>query len=344
MTNSSVRGRLDVVPLLELMGAIARARKSGKIGLYSSQQSMSLTIERGVVRAVSTDDQSLRIGQVLIRLGLVTEEQIEQALALQSIASDPERVGEVLVDVSYISEDDICRAITVQMRTALNVMLDDSNRYFEFHPEVTEGEPDQCTDVTREPLVQTSTDLASSWLARFTERGDLIEVTAASIPPDPDAIGELSDDEQALVSRLLHIHRQLNVLIALRNRHARRVKRSVEWLLKHVLVQIETKQASQEQPMAIAKLVDRSNDLWTLSGLSSDACQVLLRMLNGEQRLSELREVTESDVEDTDCALHELVSAGLIKLEPAAPERERQTVGVGGGQEAPKSLIERLMP
>jgi hypothetical protein len=344
MANSSLRGRLDVVPLLELLGAIARARKSGTASFHSAQQSMHVTVEHGAVRAVSTDDPSLRIGQVLIQLGLVTEEQIEQALALQSIATDPERVGEVLVDFGYISEKDISHAMAVQMRTVLNVMLDDSNRYFEFHPDEPGGPAYPQANVTRDPLVQTATDLFEGWLARFTELDDLIEITHPARPRDPGALDELEDDEHTLVTRLLDMHRRVDVLIALRNRHAVRVKRSVEWLLKHVLMQIDQRRAARHCPQKIVQLVDHSNDVWALANLTRTARHTLLHILNGEQQLKALLEGARDQTEDPDRVIHELVSAGLITLEPAQSEYAHQSPGAGANQKATHSMAERLMP
>lgn len=56
---------------------------------------------------------SLRIGDLLVHLGLVTEEQIEHAMADQK--SSGKRLGQVLIDKGFISEDTLASALSVQL-------------------------------------------------------------------------------------------------------------------------------------------------------------------------------------------------------------------------------------
>lgn len=315
MVEPTMRGRLDVVPLLELLSALARTRKSGTLELHSGLQSMFLTIEHGSVRAVSTDDPALRIGQVLIRLGLVTEEQIEQALALQSIATDPERVGEVLVDVNYITETDISHAMTVQIRTALNVMLDDDSRYFEFSPDEETASSNALPDVSLDPLVRTVSDLARSWLARFDFDQDEFSAFA---PRENDTLEELPIEQQTLITRLLETYHRLDRLIADRNRHAHRVQQSIERLLKHVLTAIAAEQERsrpREPGESHLLLVDQQINLWTLADLTRTARHLLLYLMNGEHRRSVLASEIFPMTSNPDRAFQELISAGLITVE-----------------------------
>jgi hypothetical protein len=264
---------------------------------------------------VSTDDQTLRIGQVLLRLGLITDEHIEQALALQAVAPDPERIGEVLVDVGYISATDISHAMTVQIRTALNVMLDDDDRYFEFLPRDCDTTSAPLNDITLDPLVSTVSDLTRSWLARFEQDTGVDDCLLSS--DDVEAISQLSAAQQKLVRQLLKSHHRLTSLIEERNRHAHRVQRSIERLLKHVLMQIaRANSASHGQARNMnVLLVDEHIDSWKLTDLTRSARQVLLAVMNGESRLDALQEEIRSSTSSPERAIQELTSTGLIRLE-----------------------------
>jgi hypothetical protein len=114
---------------------------------------------------------------VLIEQGHVTEEQIEQALALQSVAADPERIGEVLVDVGHISESAISEAISQQIQSALVSVLRDRDGTFEFSPadSASDDTSQHSSRISFEPLVLNATYLADRWLAeQVPEQVDLL--------------------------------------------------------------------------------------------------------------------------------------------------------------------------
>ncbi|MFN3995461.1 MAG: GspE/PulE family protein [bacterium] len=51
------------------------------------------------------------IGQVLVEKGLVTNEQIQQALEYQKTKYPNKRIGEILVEIGFITEEDLARAL-----------------------------------------------------------------------------------------------------------------------------------------------------------------------------------------------------------------------------------------
>jgi hypothetical protein len=343
MSESAVRGRLDVIPLLELLSALARSRKSGSLRLHSSAQSVNITLGQGSVRSVTADDESMRIGQVLIRLRVVTEEQIEQALALQSIATDPERVGEVLMDVGYISEEDISQAMTAEIQTPLNVMLDDADRQFTFIPADESARVEPLCEVSLDPLVLTFIDLTEHWLSRFTKPS--FDEIATEYPLDPEALERLTDDQQELVERLIIAYHRLNCLIAEPNRHAHRVQRCVERVLKHVLLQIAEGQKSKRERKRgtdyRVQLLDREIDLWTLTDLTRSARQLLLHVLNGQTNLATLVDELSRITDHPSHAVRELVAAEIISLEADTEDKSEQEQE---SDRIDREIIFRLLP
>jgi hypothetical protein len=346
MSESTMRGRLDIIPLLELLSALARSRKSGRLRFQSSSQSVDITLEQGSVRSVSTDDESLRIGQVLMRLGLINEEQVEQALALQSIAPDPERVGEVLIDIGYISEPDISEAMTVQIQTTLNIMLDDDDRQFTFVPAGEPSEAAQLCAATLDPLVLTVVDLTEHWLSRFTQRAQ--DEIDNEYPLDREALECLTEDQQELIERLIIAYHRLERVIASRNRHAHRVQRSVKRLLKHVLVQIadgqRSRRASKRQLEYRVQLVDRKVDLWSLADLSRNARDLLMYVMNGENRLAALIERMRSTTNSPSSVVQELVSNELISFDSKPLNEPEESQEAGGKGNLSREMIYRLLP
>ncbi|MCS7253899.1 MAG: type II secretion system ATPase GspE [Armatimonadetes bacterium] len=54
------------------------------------------------------------IGELLIRLGKLSREKLEEALKLQAQSSGDKRLGELLVELGYCTEDDVVEALSIQ--------------------------------------------------------------------------------------------------------------------------------------------------------------------------------------------------------------------------------------
>ncbi|MEW6102851.1 MAG: hypothetical protein AB1630_03385 [bacterium] len=71
--------------------------------------------------------EKIRLGDLLLREGLIDEEKLNRALAVQK--ERKERVGRILVELKFISEEKICEVLSTQMNIP-KVNL--SNREFSF--------------------------------------------------------------------------------------------------------------------------------------------------------------------------------------------------------------------
>ncbi len=74
-----------------------------------------------------------RLGDYLLKRGLVTEEELEHALAYQkarTAAGEPRLLGQTLVELGYITRSELDEAVTEQI-IKLRAALQDANRYLE---------------------------------------------------------------------------------------------------------------------------------------------------------------------------------------------------------------------
>jgi hypothetical protein len=78
-------------------------------------------ITREQLKAV-LDEQELKIGEILVNSGRITEEQLETALTHQRTGSG--RLGEVLKQLGYATEEDIYWALGKMQRKIGEIMMD----------------------------------------------------------------------------------------------------------------------------------------------------------------------------------------------------------------------------
>ena len=70
-----------------------------------------------------------KIGEILVDQGKATEEQVDEALAIQK--GDPRPIGKILVSLGYISEDDLAQALGMRLNVEYVALFED-----EVDPEV----------------------------------------------------------------------------------------------------------------------------------------------------------------------------------------------------------------
>jgi hypothetical protein len=330
-----MRGRLDAAPLLELLSALRRFRKSGSLLCQSALRSIEVEIVNGQICSVSTSDPSQRIGQVLIQLGFISEEQIEQALALQTVAPDPERVGEVLVDVGFITEPAIGEAMATQIASALMVMLHDDDRELVFHVKPNDEQPSRDDHPSSDPLILVAAFLSEFWL----EQGG---VDPETIESDPDMS---LDGDRSIENRLRRAHQVLASASVDLGSDQPRVDRSLAFLLDHVQQSYDAIARNHDdlQPDTQLELVDRQVNVWEMADLTRGARAALLEMLNGAVQRSDIAAAIRESGASEERVLSELFESGLIR-QIATSESSGQSATRRGPDEEDRTFVMRFLP
>jgi hypothetical protein len=98
-----IYGYLSDLPLHILLQALTRAGQTGRLTLRTRVEEVTLVLDRGRIAAVLSSDAQLRLGQMLLQLGDISEEQVEQALALQAVTDGRRRLGQILTELGCVT-------------------------------------------------------------------------------------------------------------------------------------------------------------------------------------------------------------------------------------------------
>ncbi len=206
-------GELEDLPLQDILYVISSHGKSGLLTLQTPSHDISLKFDRGAVASVTTSDGSLKIGQLLVAQGYVTDEKIEHALGLQAVNPESTRIGDVLIEVGYVTREQIQDAVNAQLEASIFRILVQQGGTFSFEP-TSEVETDPIASGIRlESMVLNAMRMADEW-GSVHDPSVRIELTDALI--DSASINELSDDERAVVMTVLNGDTTIDV-IALRS-------------------------------------------------------------------------------------------------------------------------------
>lgn len=331
MTTEGLSGDLEALPLLDTLNVLSRHRRSGPLTLKTESDEITIRFVNGQITSVTTSDQALRIGQILLAQGFVTEEQIEQALALQSAASNPDRIGDVLVDVGHVTPEQINRAVAAQVEASLVRILTHSRGTFRYVPETPNGVSSITSVLDFEPLVMNATYLADQ---RLADRSPADSETLPEDLIDPAILERLSPDEREVMRELIDVYAELHDLAWRIGSSARSYKQAVLRLLEQAMVRIATEGHEDQQvtrrPNARyeqAHLLDENIDPWILEGAPTAAKELLLDMLNGVTGVYALAQRSEHGSDAFDHALLYLLDERLVHVEmpDGAPVEERPT-------------------
>lgn len=158
-------GDLDDFPLHDILFLLASHGKSGRLTLFTSTDEITMVLDRGRIASVSGSDESLRLGRLLVSQGVISEDQLDQALALQEVTDSRIRIGDLLVELGFVEPAQIARAVAAQFEASLFRVLIQSGGTFSFTPGDVEAADPLMGDVPIEPIVLNAVRLADEWLA-----------------------------------------------------------------------------------------------------------------------------------------------------------------------------------
>ncbi len=110
-----LEGTLKVFSLTEIFQMLGLQRKTGILSVEGESDSITISFQNGQVVAAESRSHRLenRLGNLLLRAGSVTQEQLDRILALQK--QTHERMGALLVHEGLVDAEDLRDAVRLQI-------------------------------------------------------------------------------------------------------------------------------------------------------------------------------------------------------------------------------------
>jgi hypothetical protein len=110
-------GDLAGFAIADFIGFAHQSRLTGVLYVVSAETERTIAFRDGEVRASRSSVMGERIGEVALKLGLVTEPQLERAMA----AARP--LGKALVDLGFLSSGDLWKCFHEQITSVFHAIL-----------------------------------------------------------------------------------------------------------------------------------------------------------------------------------------------------------------------------
>jgi Domain of unknown function (DUF4388) len=206
-------GDFATMPLRDLVVYLGNRRHTGRLDLERDGVHKQVVLEDGAVINASSNIPREYLGQFLINLGHITEEQFERAYATQR--ETKVFLGRILVMIGLVSEETVQGALLVKFRETLLEAFNWPEGTFAFEP--TPAEPSEGLEV-RLPLLEVYKESelrVQAWAQIYAAfpRGDLTFRLRREMlvePPRPGSLDErlfqFIEQGQTLDEMALRLH------------------------------------------------------------------------------------------------------------------------------------------
>ena len=114
----AIKGSLKEASLADVCQLLALGLKTGCLSIADKSRFGQIYFDRGRITYARVVNRRDRIGDLLVRDGLLTQDQLMSALEMQSEEPD-KRLGEMLVSRGFISQNDLSLYIRIQIEEAI---------------------------------------------------------------------------------------------------------------------------------------------------------------------------------------------------------------------------------
>lgn len=170
----------DVFQLLDL------SRKTGRLRVTSALRDNEGTVDfhNGRVVAATIRSNPHPIGQLLVRAGKVTEEEIARARALQAARGERRRLGELLVEIGALTERELRRQVRHQIEAVVFELMSWQEGYFSFAEGDVHGAPAELeAALSTEALLMEAARRIDEW-TRIADRVPSLDIVPVLAPAE----------------------------------------------------------------------------------------------------------------------------------------------------------------
>ncbi|MGH8014942.1 MAG: DUF4388 domain-containing protein, partial [Candidatus Zixiibacteriota bacterium] len=128
-----LQGSIEKFTLPEIFQLIATGRKTGTLAVQKDDSIVMIYFKEGNVFYAYGPQQTYHIGQLLKELRVLSAEQLEQAVKVQSESQNSRRLGEILISHGFIEKGDLETVVKTQIEELLYSLLSWQTGSFKFY-------------------------------------------------------------------------------------------------------------------------------------------------------------------------------------------------------------------
>jgi len=158
----AIRGSLKEASLPDVLQLLAMGKKSGCLSVTHRSNFGSIFFDKGKISYASIVNRRDRLGDILVKSGLLTQSALDEAIALQD-RSRGKRLGELLVERRLITREDLHAQIRIQIEEAVYFLFTWAEGTFNFEADIRPEEQDFLVSINPESLLLEGARRVDEW-------------------------------------------------------------------------------------------------------------------------------------------------------------------------------------
>lgn len=160
----ALKGTLGDFSLTDILQLIGLQRKTGVLVLKRGETMVTIGFDTGRVVTAESSERTVdqRVGQLLVRVGKLTEFRLNQALEIQR--DSLQRIGKVLVDRGWTDRESIQRQLQLQVSETIYSLFRWTDGEYDFRPDAeVEWDRELMVPIACEQLIMEGAQMADEW-------------------------------------------------------------------------------------------------------------------------------------------------------------------------------------
>jgi tetratricopeptide (TPR) repeat protein len=158
----AIKGSLKEASLPDVLQLLAMGKKSGCLSVTHRQNFGYIYFDKGRICYASIVNRRDRLGDILVKNGLITQAQLDLAVIGQNTERD-KRLGEILVERAFIAREELHRYIRLQIEEAVYYLFTWNQGTFNFEADVVPDEQDFLVSINPESLLLEGARRVDEW-------------------------------------------------------------------------------------------------------------------------------------------------------------------------------------
>ena len=158
----AIRGSLREASLPDVLQLLALGKKTGCLSVSHRNNFGYIYFEQGRISYASIVNRRDRLGDILVKNGVITQAQLDTAIEAQRLHRDV-RLGELLVAQKALSHETLTQHVRLQIEEAVYFLFTWSEGTFNFEPETAPDLQDIIVSINPESLLLEGARRVDEW-------------------------------------------------------------------------------------------------------------------------------------------------------------------------------------
>jgi tetratricopeptide (TPR) repeat protein len=158
----AIKGSLREASLPDVLQLLSMGQKTGCLSVTDRSSFGYIYFDRGRISYASIVNRRDRLGDILVKSGVITQQELDAALELQ-VAQRDRRLGEILIERGVITREELHRFIRIQIEEAVYFLFTWTQGTFSFETDVRPDEHDLLVSINPESLLLEGARRVDEW-------------------------------------------------------------------------------------------------------------------------------------------------------------------------------------